>query len=568
MRLIELSSDNPKFRTVKFNPCGLTIILGKKLQSASSSQGDEDSNGVGKTLLLRLVNFCLGGENLSIAIPQYEASNFSLKFKLGDNEHIIKRSYDGKEIYLDDQKKSINQLRKWLDEYGPFDQLSFRSLFRWFARVNNEYCVEPLSFAHGEPEYNVLLQVGYLLGLDIEYITRKKELRDKEQTLSKAINFYKNSDVLKQIYDVGDNPQTRLKRLEDTDIPAIESALEKCQIADNYREIEQEADQFKIQLEEQKKQKAVIDFQLRNIEKTLTYKIDVTKDELMELYTSLQDVFKPEALQTFVNIESFHHSLHAKRTERLLHDQLELTRQRENIENQVKNLSQKMDQKLAYLKGKKALDEVVALHQRLSSLQEEQKKIQEYFDFEKEKKQERNQVKQQLLAEDVRSEKYLECNPLQEIDKNFSNYVKQIYSKATSGIAITNNDGDKNQKRFNLDISLSQDDAEGIAASKLRCFDLVLFLHGHCRETMNMLWHDNRLFADTSEQIRAKWFQLIIKTLKDYPDKQYVASINEENYNSMMQYLTSEEQKIIKDATVIKLSGDQDTNKLLGVTCG
>lgn len=567
MRLIELSSDNPNFRTVKFKLSGLTIILGKKLQSASSSQGDEDSNGVGKTLLLRLVNFCLGGEKLSIVIPQYEASNFSLKFKLADNEHIIKRSYDGKEIYLDDQKKSITQLQKWLDEYGPFDTLSFRSLFRWFARVNNEYCVEPLRFAHNEPEYGVLLQAGYLLGLDIEYITRKKELREKEQDLSKAINFYKNSDILKQIYDVGDNPQTRLQRLKDTDIPGIETALEKCQIADNYREIEQEADQFKIRLEEQKQQKAVIDFQLRNIEKTLTYKIDVTKDELMELYTSLQDVFKPEALQTFANIETFHHSLHAKRTERLLHDQLELTRQRESIEEEVKNLSRKMDKKFAYLKGKKALDEVVALSKRLSDLKEEQKKIQEYFDFEKEKKQERTKVKKQLLEEDERAEKYLECNPLQELDKKFSSYVKQIYPKATSGIAITNNDGE-NQKRFNLNISLSQEGAEGIAASKLRCFDLVLFLHGHCKETMNMLWHDNRLFAHTSEQIRAKWFQLIIKTLKDYLDKQYIASINEENYVSMMQYLTSEEQEIIKDATVVELSGDQDSQKLLGVTCG
>lgn len=568
MKLIELSSDNPHFKKVKFNQSGLSIILGKKLQSASSGQGDEDSNGVGKTLLLRLVNFCLGGEKLSIVIPQYELSNFSLKFKLADNEHIIKRSYDGKEIYLDDQKKSIKQLQKWLDEYGPFDTLSFRSLFRWFARVNNEYCVEPLRFAHNEPEYGVLLQAGYLLGLDIEYITRKKELREKEQSLTKVINDYKNSDVFKQIYDVGDNPQTRLQRLKDTDIPRIETALEQCQIADNYREIEQEADQFKIQLEEQKQQKAMIDFQLRNIEKTLTYKIDVTTDELMELYTSLQDVFKPEALQTFANIESFHHSLHAKRTERLLHDQLQLTRKRESIEEEVNKLSKKMDQKLAYLKGKKALDEVIALSQRLSSLKDEKKKIQEYFDLEKEKKQERTQVKQQLLVEDVRAEKYLECNPLQEIDKNFSNYVKQIYPNATSGIAITNNDGDKNQKRFNLDISLSQDGAEGIAASKLRCFDLVLFLHGHCKETMNMLWHDNRLFAHTSEQIRAKWFQLIIKTLKDYPDKQYVASINEENYDSMMQYLTNEEQKIIENAIVIKLSGDQDTNKLLGVTCG
>ena len=463
-------------------------------------------------------------------------------------------------------KKNYTELCKWLNENGPFKQQSFRSLFRWFARVEKEYCDDVLKFSHREKEYNILLQAGYLLDLDVDFIIRKKELNDKKKEIDDAIKFSDNNDdKIKQILYINENPTTRLQRLIDTEIPELELAIKKCQIADNYREIEQEADQLKIQIDEKKKQNSIIDFQLRNIEKTLSYKIDVTKEELMELYSSLNDVFKPEALQTFENIQSFHKSLHVKRKERLLHDQLQLIRNKEKNEKDIQNLSQSIDQKLRYLKGKKAFDEFIALSKKLADLQEERNKIQKYVNFKKEKKQELNNVKMKFLQEDERTEKYLECNPLQKMDKFFSDNVKQIYPNAMSGIAISNNSGD-NQRRFNLNISLSQDGAEGIAATKLRCFDLTLFLHGHCKATMNMLWHDNRLFADTSANARAMWFKLMMITLKSYLNKQYIASLNEENYNSMMRYFSDEEKKIMKNSIVITLSGDQDFNKLLGIT--
>jgi uncharacterized protein YydD (DUF2326 family) len=56
MRLIRLYSNQPQFREVIFNPTGLTVIVGSKGDTATN----KSSNGVGKSLIIRLLHFCLG----------------------------------------------------------------------------------------------------------------------------------------------------------------------------------------------------------------------------------------------------------------------------------------------------------------------------------------------------------------------------------------------------------------------------------------------------------------------------------------------------------------------------
>lgn len=53
MRLICLSCDRPSFKPLVFRPSGLSVLVGDAQQEQGSS------NGVGKTLALRLVHHCL-----------------------------------------------------------------------------------------------------------------------------------------------------------------------------------------------------------------------------------------------------------------------------------------------------------------------------------------------------------------------------------------------------------------------------------------------------------------------------------------------------------------------------
>ena len=54
--IYKVFADNPNFKEVNFTK-GLNIVLGSK----SSDSDDKDTrNGVGKTLLIDIINFCLG----------------------------------------------------------------------------------------------------------------------------------------------------------------------------------------------------------------------------------------------------------------------------------------------------------------------------------------------------------------------------------------------------------------------------------------------------------------------------------------------------------------------------
>jgi len=69
MQLIRLSANHNSFNTVNFNPSGLTLIVGAHSKKGSTY------NGVGKSLIVELLHFCLGSsknEEFERKIPQWE----------------------------------------------------------------------------------------------------------------------------------------------------------------------------------------------------------------------------------------------------------------------------------------------------------------------------------------------------------------------------------------------------------------------------------------------------------------------------------------------------------------
>lgn len=96
MKLIQISCNQAAFKTIKFNPNGLTLILG---DASNINKQDGSSNGVGKTLSLGLIHHCLGANvdpQLSSAVPDWM---FRLEFSLGKDLHVVERSGDGKKYF-------------------------------------------------------------------------------------------------------------------------------------------------------------------------------------------------------------------------------------------------------------------------------------------------------------------------------------------------------------------------------------------------------------------------------------------------------------------------------------
>jgi len=565
MKLIELSANQKSFKTLRFNSNGLTLIVG----DSSLDRQEGSSNGVGKTLALKIVHHCLGAKldnKLKAAIPAWV---FSLEFCINDKNHLIERSADGRKLALDEKAIQPKKLLDWLNASGVFrldpelPGLSFRSLISRFGRRFPEDCTDPVA-TKKEPEFDSYLRSLYLLGADCYLVPAKRDHKKRLDDLKKSLKNWETDHVLHDMFRAGSQPKVRAEWL-DREIPRIKDDLNRFRVAEDYRAIELEAGELTRALREIEKQLAILKFQIDGIDKSLTNQPDIRSEDLLELYAGLQDIFKPEILAHFDAVETFHNSLAINRKTRLEGDRARLTAKLDEHERDRSKVGAKRDQLLASLQGKRALDEYASLAKQLARYESEREKLGEYLDFASKLKKQEQTIKEKMVEDDRLAANYAETGPLQTADEKFSALVELLYPRTPAGIVLEANSND-NQIRYNLEVAIEGQESDGINAARVVCFDWVYFLHG-ANHNCGFLWHDNRLFAHMDPKPRAAWFSYVMAAAAAN-GKQYIASLNTENYESMKEYLSDSEWDQLCGSVVATLRGDRPENKLLGVQFG
>lgn len=565
MKLIELSANQKSFKTIRFNPSGLTLIVG----DSSPDRLEGSSNGVGKTLALKLVHHCLGANldnKMKAAIPEWV---FSLEFSINGKDHLIERSADGKKLALDEKAIQHKKLLDWLNSSGVFrldselPGLSFRALINRFGRRLAEDCADPLT-TKKEPEFDSYLRSLYLLGADCHLVPNKKDNKKRLDDLKRSLKNWDNDHVLHDMFRAGSQPKVRAEWL-DREIPRIKDDLNRFRVAEDFRTIELEAGELTRELREIEKRTAVIKFQIEGINKSLTNQPDIKKDDLLDLYAGLQDVFKQEILAHFEAVECFHHSLAINRKTRLEADRARLKTKLDENEGYRNRVGAKRDQLLASLQGKRALDEYASLAKQLARYESEREKLGEYLEFANKLKKQEQTIKEKMVEDDRKASNYAETNPLYVADEKFSALVELLYPRTPAGIILEANSND-NQIRYNLEVAIEGQESDGINAARIVCFDWVYFLHG-ANHNCGFLWHDNRLFAHMDPKPRGAWFSHVMATAATN-GKQYIASLNTENYEAMKDYLGDAGWNQLFGAVAVTLRGDRPENKLLGVQFG
>lgn len=114
MYLISLTSNNTGFKNVYFNKRGLSIILGDQVDTTPKAEKNT-FNGVGKSLLIELIHFCLGAEPTSDFIDKLKDWSFSLKFELDEKIYIATRDVVlNSKIVLNDNTMDIKDFNAFM----------------------------------------------------------------------------------------------------------------------------------------------------------------------------------------------------------------------------------------------------------------------------------------------------------------------------------------------------------------------------------------------------------------------------------------------------------------------
>ncbi|EAH7992163.1 hypothetical protein EQG86_08495, partial [Campylobacter jejuni] len=134
MKLLRLSSNCSTFQPIDFKD-GLNIIVGEKTKN-----NKETSNGVGKSLSLRCIDFLFGKDKNVDEIKnilQQKDIVLNLSFSQNEKIHFVERSYD--KIFFDEKEISLKEYTEILYKLNlqniiPSSDsiLSFRNIFSRF----------------------------------------------------------------------------------------------------------------------------------------------------------------------------------------------------------------------------------------------------------------------------------------------------------------------------------------------------------------------------------------------------------------------------------------------------
>lgn len=325
-KLIITSHTGETIRKVDFNPKGLNLIVGV-------SDNNGSTNDIGKTTLIRCIDFCLNGKLEQLYIDKEfrnsinqevydflakQQPTFTVIFKEESTKSIYEISrtaYYVKEKFKIDNKFLVNgtniegdfevELKRYF-----FNNLekkpTFRQLVPKFIRKDEQQISNVLRYLHSTTS-NVEYEKIHLF---LFGFSAKKLLQDKSELEHKLKNLKKSKEALALRFTVTDLKQ--ILEITKKDLGKLYQARDSFQLDDKYELEEQELKY--LQLELIKLEKIISDYQLK---KTLSInKLEELKEGIFENDTRALKLLYDEAKfyskdlhKTFDDVVHFHNKM-------------------------------------------------------------------------------------------------------------------------------------------------------------------------------------------------------------------------------------------------------------------
>ena len=571
MQLIKVYSNKQSFRTVTFNLNQPNFIVAKQ-KNQNSDENGKTYNGVGKSLLVSIIHFCLGAsiQDYKSFCEKLPGWIFYLDFKIGIKKYTVGRATDDdKKIIFNNEEISLKKFKDKIEALCfsiPDDSayLSFRSLLPFFLRPKKSSYVDCKKPGKTGSEYQTLLYNSFLLGLDIKLAEKKYKIRKEQERIRKLEKNFKEDSLLRDYFTGSKDVSLTLVDLNEK-IKQIEEDLEKFQVAEDYHDIQIDADRKEKELFEINNQITMISNNIDNISKSLDITPSMSSSDIESVYNEAKVFFSESVKKELSDIDEFYNKLLSNRIRRLSEQKITLELERTTKKENAEKLSRELDELFCYLGEHQALDLFISLSKKVAGLKSEKENLEKYQILQTEYKSKERQTEKEMIDLSELTDNYLTQmeESTADIQNLFRAFAKFFYPDRVAGLTITTNERE-NQLVFNIEPKIESDGSDGISNVKLFCYDLSILFEG-CNHHMNFLFHDSRLFDGVDERQKALMFKIIGERFLS-SNKQYIATINQNQLNEISSNLSEDEFKtIFEDNTILTLTDDSDTEKLLGI---
>ena len=541
-----VSANQRSFHVVTFTS-GLNVILAER--STTSTEKDT-RNGIGKSTLIEIIDFCLGSgatKGKGLLIEPLEKWAFTLDITLGGNRVKVTRAVaDQNMIVVDgptkgwpEQPDSDEETGKWIFKVERWrsllgmtlfglprsvDQLmykpSYRSLMPYFVRRGPNAYTSPFSHFRNQKTWNIQLHVAYLLGMGWEYAARWQRLKDKEEGVKAIEKAIETGAMEGAIGTVGELETQRIQ-LEQQTVAAAQ-ALDTFKVHPQYESMQEDANRLTTEVHDLANRNVTDRRRLTRYEESIIEENPPTTKSLERLYEESGLVFPDAVRRTLNEARNFHRQIVSNRSDFL---EAEIKRIRQAIterEAKIKDLTEQRAEVLQVLQTHGALQEMTKLQEQNVALRGSLDRVHARLQEMKNLKTTRREVKtaKAELTQTAERDHEQRRDVWSAAIRLFNENSQALYK--TPGKLII----DVGDTGYKYQVDIERSGSEGIEKMKIFCFDLALLqLQMQMRKGIDFLIHDTLMYDSVDARQRALAFERAHQVTSALGG-QYICTIN------------------------------------------
>jgi uncharacterized protein YydD (DUF2326 family) len=531
---------------------GVNFIFGKK----SNVEDTKDSlNGVGKSTLLNLIDFCLLSnysqkDNPRLYKERKRLGSFSiiLEFELNNELFIIKRdienhkkpqfgfSLNNLETFdISDLKKELFKLLFDNKFYlGILSSDWYRLLMAFYVKIHKrkgDLFQEPTEFIKHQNILSLNRILFFLINIDNTLICKNYDLQ--KDVADRAAGLRKVKKLIQDVYNVNINKVESELNKTQNEIKKVDAAIKSFELANQHENVEKEMNELTASIKEFLAQNYWDKEKIKSYKESYELKDLLTPQKLnhvKKLYGEMSELLGNALSATLQEAVAFRKALSASREDFLSREiiRIEEIVQQRNILIKTQDVERAKLFKL--LQSKKAFNDLTDAFEKKGELQTNLSNLQSNYKTYKDLELERiewegqeNKIIQEIIT--FVDENEQEKN---EFEAVFHEVYNRLYPHSeSSGFAITTNP--KTQAKTAIDIKFPDDESKGKNSGRTLVFDLSILIFSiiNDRNLPKFIIHDG-IFDGMDKAQFVETYHYIQSLQKEGKRLQYFTTINEE----------------------------------------
>lgn len=587
--ILGVRANRKEFNGVSFSEGFNAVVADITKQSTQK----DSRNGLGKTTLLNIIHFCLGGReqpNRGLRKPKLQGWEFSVELQIRGEQVTVSRSGDMTGDVLTDSKdewfiRNVAQFdnlsqqqqsmgfgserimsRRRIDDwtsvlgwamYGLSVQsaATFRNLISYDIRRNQ--FENPFENYPRQSTKDIQISNAFMLDLNWQHAFKWQDLKDRKKNVDSIKRAVKQGDNLlaEMLGTIGDleTERDRLTRV----IEKTESELRSFRVHPQYVQIENEANALTRQIHNRSNHvlqlKRLIDFH----EDSINQEQPANDSRVIELYEEAGVALAVSLTKRLEDVQAFHVQVTRNRRDYLQSEVMRLNRELANTRNEIERLSNRKAELMRVLESHGALEAYSNLQQLhlgyRSSLDAIEHQIEQLNMIETETSQ--ITIEREQLHLDARID-LDERSTLRRAREIFSGNSEALYE--APGRLVVNVD---REAGFRFDVDIPRASSVGISKMKVFCYDLMRAELWSQREVSpGLLIHDSNIFDGVDERQIALALELAERKTREC-GFQYIVCMNSDT----IPYGRFSDGFDIDKFVRLRLTDSEPSGRLLGI---